>query len=51
MITRKKQTSKKTKAVNTDTQGECINPISNTQPVILTKAVSELFKLIWGIHQ
>lgn len=47
----KKADQQKTKAVNTDTQGECINPISNTQPVILTKAVSELFKLIWGIHQ
>ena len=47
----KKADQQKTKAVNTDTQGECINPESNTQPVIITRAVSELFKLIWGIHQ
>ena len=47
----KRVSQQKTKAVNTDTQEESINPISNMQPVILTRAVSELFKLIWGIHQ
>jgi hypothetical protein len=47
----KKADQQKTKVVNTDTQGESINPESNTQPVIITRAVSELFKLIWGIHQ
>lgn len=47
----KKADQQKTKVVNTDTQGKSINPESNTQPVIITRAVSELFKLIWGIHQ
>ena len=37
----KRGSRQKTKAVNTDTQGESINPESNTQRIIIKRAVSK----------